>query len=198
MRLKEIRPCVYVTESRGFIDLYRFKDSAIYSKLFATVTERCHSFIQTQDLKRFDVTKISGSCYIIPADCSAELVIKIIELNAMSDCSVCIHRDDYCGCKHHEYGQNWSFGAVGDCEGFTLEHKAWSAPSVKEECSGEFKKFLKMRKDVHDCMVQTGTNWGGEPVFRGIFGGKMYRGVFDHVYYKILSLMVEKEMMETV
>lgn len=47
---------------------------------------------------------------------------------------------------------------------------------------------------VHDCMVQTGTNWDGEPVFRGIFDGKMYRGVFDHVYYKILSLMVEKEM----
>lgn len=65
---------------------------------------------------------------------------------------------------------------------------------MKEECSCEFKKFLKMRKDVHDCMVQTGTNWGGEPVFRGIFGGKMYKGVFDHVYYKILSLMVEKEM----
>ena len=196
MKYKEIRPCVYITYDGGFLDLYNFRDSKIYSKLFSTVFEYCYKFIQTPNLKMFDVTKRFGGGYFIPADCSAELVIKIVKLNAMSDCAVCRYRDNYCGCTHREYGQNWSYGEVGDCDGFTLEYSRWDTPIVTRECTDEFKKFLKAKKSAHKCMCQTGTTWGGDTIYTGIFNGKMYRGDFKYVFYRILSLLIEKEWIE--
>ena len=198
MRLKEIRPCVYRTDDNGYIDLYNFRNNKIYPKLFSTVLEYCYKFAQTPDLEQFDIIKRTGGHYFIPTNCSAELVMKIIELNAMSDCAVCRYRDGYCGCTHHKYGQNWAYGTVGDCGGFTLEHNTLSAETVKKECTNEFKNFLEIKKAAHKCMCQTGTTWGGDTIYTGIFDGKIYRGSFAIVYYRILSLMVEKEMMETV
>lgn len=196
MKYKEIRPCVYITYDGGFLDLYNFRNSKIYKKLFSTVLEHCYKFTLTSDLQQYDIIKRTGGRYSIPADCSAELIVRIIKLNAMSDCAVCRYRDGYCGCTHHKYGQNWSFGTVGDCGGFTLEYNTLSAETVKKECTDEFKKFLELKKAAHKCMCLTGTTWGGDTIYTGVFDGKMYRGVFNYVFYKILSLLIEKEWIE--
>lgn len=107
-----------------------FKDSKyqVPAELERTVLQYCISFNTTLRTEHHGIHEIrlrTGKQFCIITKFSVEHIINRIKLEASSCCSVCCHRDGYGSCKRAEYGQNWSYGDVQECEGFAREQNAY-------------------------------------------------------------------------
>lgn len=137
---------VYVGQAHFFIDLIFFKncDYQVPEELERVVLQYCIAFKTTLRTEHHGIHEIrlrNGRQFCIPTKFSVEHIINRIKLEASSCCSVCRYRDGYGGCKRAEYGQDWSYGDVQECEGFITEPDAF----LSRHCPPEFREWCKIR-----------------------------------------------------
>lgn len=187
---------VYVGQAHFYIDFNFFKDSKyqVPAELERTVLQYCISFntmLRTEHHGIHEIRlRIRRKQFCIPTNFSVEHIINRIKLEASSCCSVCCHRDGYGSCKRAEYGQNWSYGDVQECEGFAREQNAYRS----RHCPSEFSKWLKIRHDAHSYITDVYSKFLGRDKYQVIWDRRKCEfSEYDEAYDFIVSSLVERE-----
>lgn len=186
---------VYVGSACFTIDFLFFKDSEyrVPKELERVVLQYCISFNTTMRTEHCGIHEIrlrTGKQFCIPTNFSVEHIINRIKLEASSCCSVCCHRDGYGSCKRVEYGQNWSYGDVQECEGFAGEQNAYRS----RHCPSEFSKWLKIRHDAHSHIASVYSKFLGRDKYQVIWNNNTCEfSEYDEAYDFIVSSLVERE-----
>lgn len=186
---------VYVGSACFTIDFLFFKDSEyrVPKELERVVLQYCISFNTTLRTEHHGIHEIRlrpRKQFCIPTNFSVEHIINRIKLEASSCCSVCRHRNGYGGCNSAEYGQNWSYGDVQECEGFAREQGAYRS----RHCPSEFSKWLKIRHDAHSYITDVYSKFLGRDKYQVIWDRmKCEFSEYDEAYDFIVSSLVERE-----